>query len=34
MYPIKICPSIREEADVDRVANALLQKIELAERRG
>lgn len=26
--------SIREEADVDRVANALLQKIELAERRG
>lgn len=26
--------SIREDADVDRVANALLQKIELAERRG
>ncbi len=26
--------SIREDADVDRVASALLQKIELAERRG
>ena len=26
--------SIREEADVDRVASALLQKIELAEGRG
>lgn len=26
--------SIREDADVDRVAIALLQKIELAERRG
>ena len=26
--------SIRGDADVDRVASALLQKIELAERRG
>lgn len=26
--------TVREEADIDRVASALLQKIELAERRG
>ena len=26
--------TVREEADIDRVASALLEKIELAERRG
>ena len=26
--------TVREEADIDRVSSALLEKIELAERRG